>query len=242
MSFYQVLSHYYDEIFPKNPIQIDFITKFASNRKKILDVAAGSGNQALALAKAGFEVTAVDLDEQMIESIKQKAHAAQLSIDAFALDMKEIDSIEKIFNMIMCIGNSIVHLDSLDDITNMLKRGYHLLSENGVFIVQTVNYDMVLQRHITELPVIHRAEKGITFIRAYEHLPNKIKFHGTLTVENSVEQKTFNNSVDLYPLTSNELVAAFDTAGFSRVELYGNFKGDSYKSDSPALIAVAYKG
>jgi len=241
MSFYQVLSRFYDDIFPKNPVQIEFLNRFTFNRNKILDIAAGSGNQALELAMAGHQVTAIDLDEVMIKTIKQKASARKLQLDAYALDMKNIETLDKSFDMIMCIGNSIVHLDSIDDISLTLKKIYHLLSKNGALIVQTVNYDRILQHNITELPVIHHAEKGITFVRTYEHAQKKIKFHGTLTIDNSFEQQTFQNCVELYPLTSNELMNAMGIAGFSTVELFGNFKGDSYHNDSPALIAVGYK-
>ncbi len=69
MGFYEQISKYYDYIFPAGKEQIDFIeTAAGTPPKKVLDIACGSGGYSVALAKDGYSVTAVDLDEKMVES------------------------------------------------------------------------------------------------------------------------------------------------------------------------------
>lgn len=43
MTFYQVLSPYYNEIFPANEKQINFITSYLEKGHSVLDVGAGTG-------------------------------------------------------------------------------------------------------------------------------------------------------------------------------------------------------
>ncbi|WNS76532.1 methyltransferase domain-containing protein [Bacillus sp. DTU_2020_1000418_1_SI_GHA_SEK_038] len=242
MTFYQVLSQYYDDIFPSNPAQLSFIKSVINNKAKLLDIAAGAGNQAIELAKSGYNVTAVDLDQKMVEKIEQKRTGHQVNLTALKLDMRDINHFkDQSFDAAICIGNSIVHLESHAEISKTLKKISNVLAEDGILIIQTVNYDRVLQHHITDLPLIELPNKGIIFKRTYDHFENKINFNGTLTVNQSSGIHTYTNSVELYPLTSNELNESLIMAGFRKVELFGDFKGSEYSPDSPALIGIAYK-
>ena len=242
MTFYQILSQYYDELFPSNHAQLNFIKTATNNKVRLLDIAAGAGNQAIELAKSGYTVTAVDLDQKMVDKIEQKRTDHQVNLSALKLDMKNIDYFnDHSFEAAICIGNSIVHLESYAEISKTLKKIWDVLAEEGILIIQTVNYDRILQHNITDLPLIELPNKGITFKRTYDHFVNKIKFNGTLTVNQSEGIQTFTNSVELYPLTSKDLNESLKSAGFRKVELFGDFKGSEYTPDSPALIGIAYK-
>lgn len=241
MSFYKMLSQYYDVIFPSNPTQIDFIKRHLNANQSILDIAAGSGNQAIVLAQLGHSVTAIDLDEEMVHKIKEKCGEMN-NLIVSQMDMRHIDQFKPYsFDLVICIGNSIVHLDSLKEIKETIKKMYHLLDEHGTLIIQVVNYNRILEQNITKLPIIEREQEGLTFIRTYEHKNGRILFNGEITVEQNDIKETFANSVELYPLTSHELKDVLTVAGFKQVHLFGDFKGNDYAESSPALIAVAKK-
>jgi demethylmenaquinone methyltransferase/2-methoxy-6-polyprenyl-1,4-benzoquinol methylase len=65
------------------------IIRAASSRKctRILDVACGTGEQAVMLAKAGFEVNAVDLSPAMLAVARRKSPAAVTYLHANAQNM-----------------------------------------------------------------------------------------------------------------------------------------------------------
>lgn len=56
-----------------------------SNDTKILDVATGTGRGAIALAKMGFNVTGVDLSEEMLKKARQKSKEERLENVNFEL-------------------------------------------------------------------------------------------------------------------------------------------------------------
>ena len=75
----------YEEVF--EPFSIAFAEMAidclgAGAGMRVLDVGAGSGGAALALARRGFQVTAIDASEKMIERIKVRAEAVGAGVSA----------------------------------------------------------------------------------------------------------------------------------------------------------------
>ncbi|QOY36531.1 class I SAM-dependent methyltransferase [Anaerobacillus isosaccharinicus] len=237
MEFYNQLSQYYDIIFPLNKQSVDFIKEHLVDGP-VLDLAAGTGNHALALARDGFQVTATDLDENMVVKIKEKAALDEVTIIALPLAMEELDQLkDKSFSTIICLGNSLVHLNSLESVKSVTTTIYDLLDQNGKLMIQIVNYDRVLNEGITELPLINREKEQISFRRIYKHEENKILFKGELTIGG----ETLENEISLLPITSQQLVDVLTSVGFSKINLFGSFKGEPFEINSPALIIEATK-
>lgn len=235
MDFYKQLSEFYDIIFPLNEQSIHFIAE-KIDIGPILDLAAGTGNHAIALAKKGYDVTATDLDQNMIEKVEQKASVNNVSINTLQLAMEELDQLsENRFSSIICIGNSLVHLQNLEDVATVVSQMRDLLNENGKLLIQVVNYDRVLSEGITELPIIER--ENVAFYRTYEHQNDKIIFKGKLIAE----EQTYENEVSLLPLTSRHLQQILNKANFKEIKMYGSFKGETFTEASPALIIEATK-
>lgn len=245
MSFYDEISQYYDKIFPAGQEQLSFIKEAAGNKAtKILDIACGSGTYSLELAKEGYKVTAVDIEDEMIRKLQDKAVRDKLDIKAFACNMTELEErLAKNYQVLFCIGNSLVHLKSLDEIEDALRQMYNLASVDGVIIIQIMNYDRIIKLGLKELPTIINEEEGIEFIREYNHKPElgKIDFNTTLIVKVGSETKSFKNTVELLPLLSHQLTSIVEKVGFKRYECYGDFKGSPYTEDSYMLVLKAFR-
>ncbi|QGU96312.1 methyltransferase domain-containing protein [Clostridium bovifaecis] len=239
MGFYEEFSKHYDVVFPLGEAQLNFIKKRAKDKKRILDLAAGTGNYSIALAKEGYDVVAIDLDSEMVRKIKEKARGKEVKIRAISMDMKEVDKIEDKFDLIFCIGNSLVHLDSKEEIEEVISKLYNLLNKDGVLIIQIINYDRIIEKNIKGLPTIDRSEKGIRFVRDYEEKDGKILFKTKLIIKSGEE--VYENCVPLYPLLSRDLDNILRTSGFSSIEIYGGFNEAEYNVDSMVTIISAMK-
>ncbi|MFZ5988803.1 MAG: class I SAM-dependent methyltransferase [Bacillota bacterium] len=243
MGFYDEISRYYDYIFPVGTLQLEFIKESSkSPGKRILDVACGSGGYSIELAKAGYKVTAVDIEDEMIIKVKDKADKAGLNIEAYKCDMRELsDTIGGKFDTIFCIGNSIVHLSSLHEVKEALKQMKGLLDEEGSLILQIINYDRIIKHNLTQLPPIRNDEIGLEFIRKYEYVEDKnvINFNTTLAVENKTRSDVFTNSIELFPIMSMEFEEVLKEAGFEGLEFYGDFNYAPYDENSYMLVVKA---
>lgn len=235
--FYSEIARYYDHIFPLSKATVDFIKESVGEvPKDILDVACGSGLYSEALNEAGYHMTAIDLDEQMIGQLQQKNNGIQAKV----LNMLEIGKLDQTFDMIFCIGNSIVHLKNNQEIRNFLESCYQSLKPQGKLLLQVVNYDRILDKGIKSLATIENENIGLRFERNYDYLQeqHKINFNTVLTVNG----ERLENNVLLHPIKSEELLELFKQAGFSDVEFFGSFKKEPFHSlGSIPLVAIGTK-
>lgn len=236
MSFYDTLSKYYDIVFPLNKDTLNMLEKNFKDKVELLDVACGSGSYSLALQDLGHNVTAIDLDSTMIQKLKEKNHG---NIHCRAMNMLHIDKLEKKFQGIFCIGNSLVHLNNQEEIGLFFKKVYQSLENQGVFIFQIINYDRILRDNVQGLPTIEKPEAGLSFERKYSLLNGKIHFKGIISLENG---ESFENVVELYPLQSHAIITELVKAGFKTYDLFGSFTEAPYRDESMATVVVARKG
>lgn len=241
MSFYQQLAPYYHHIFKINPAQVQFVVDSIQKKEaSILDIGCGIGTLSLALSHNFKTVTGIDLDAEMVNYAVKKLEQVSGTVDFHQLGMLDISNQfpKKTFDGIVCFGNTLVHLDSLEEVHDFITQSKSILKPRGKLLIQMVNYDRILSNEIKHLPLIENDE--IRFEREYvfHAMQRTIDFNTTLTVK-STQQKIV-NSVLLLPILHEELNRLIKMAGFLNVNYYGNFNKEPYTIDSPALIVAAW--
>ncbi|QNO16260.1 class I SAM-dependent methyltransferase [Alkalicella caledoniensis] len=231
MDFYSRFSQYYDLIFPPQKAQGKFLSKYYNDHKCVLDIACGTGSYTKEIARnSHVEVIGIDLDSDMIIKAREKSKDLG-NIRFLELNMLDIDKLEKKFDLIYCIGNSLPHLKPYE-IKEALKMIYNTLNSKGNLVIQTVNYD----RRPEKLPTIINEEHNITFTRDYSYSGQSVEFCTVLQGQDfKVEGK-----VSLYPIRSTELIQWLKEIGFVNIQLFGDFNEGEYKpTESTSLVVVA---
>jgi cyclopropane fatty-acyl-phospholipid synthase-like methyltransferase len=103
--------------------------------KSVLDFACGTGAQAVGLARAGYQVTAADLNEEMLEIARKKA--AGMKIEFVNADMRTAELGRH--DAVICLFNAIGHL-SHDECRAFFKRAYNHLNPQGIFVTDIINF------------------------------------------------------------------------------------------------------
>ncbi|MCD6140438.1 MAG: class I SAM-dependent methyltransferase [Thermococcus sp.] len=138
---YTVLAEYYDAIYRRRAErvrdEIDFVEEIFKadakrDVKKILDLACGTGNPTLELAKRGYEVTGMDLHEEMLEVAKRKAKREGLTIEFIQGNALEVDSNQE-FDAVTMFFSSIMYFDE-NDIKKLFSSVVKALKSGGVFV------------------------------------------------------------------------------------------------------------
>ncbi len=238
MEFYQQISKYYDLIFPAGDEQVKFLKEVAGNPPKaVLDVACGTGEYSVGLAEQGYQVTAVDRDAKMLEGLQEKVKAKGCALDYLEADMSDMDKkLSFKFNLVFCIGNSLVHLDNMQEIKEFLKKARNMLENDGSLVLQIINFDRIILREIKSLPTIENKTAGLSFERIYDYQKqnNTILFKTKLNVEG----RSFENQVSLYPLRQDELTEALHEAGFKKMKLFGDFNGNEFDKYNSFMLVL----
>jgi len=242
LDFYQSISAYYDRIFPTDPTALSFLDSRAGPGSRILDIACGTGGYSIALAERGHRVTGVDLDGAMIRSARSKARDLDDALDFRVMDMLSMtDALDPGFDLVFCIGNSLVHLETDEQIGQLLDDCRTLLRPEGVLVVQIINYDRILAKGLTSLPTLRDDAAALEFLRAYDLDPagRVVIFRTELRVGGDEDQRVIRNQIPLRIVTSEQLTRLVRTAGFQSLELFGGFDGRPLGPESLPLILSA---
>ena len=241
MSFYQQIAPYYHHIFKINQDQVHFVQqKIIDESAHLLDVGCGIGTLSFELSHYYSQITGIDLDTEMIHYALNRQDNKLNTLQFHQLSMLELNQKfdKNSFDGIICFGNTLVHLNSLEQVMDFLKQSKSVLKSEGKLLIQLVNYDRILSKEIKELPLIENDE--ILFERKYRYhaKTNRIDFNTLLTVKSTHQQ--IKNGVVLLPILKSELEQLLKKAGFQNCNFFGNFKGEMYDLDSPALIVEAW--
>ncbi len=241
MAFYSSISIAYDQLFPLNPAQAEFVDSCFANSvsgKKIVDAGCGTGSLAIQLARRSAQVFGFDSDSMMIDVAREKQpQALNLKFKVGDLVDELPDFEENKYDGILCFGNTLVHLIRKERIKEFIKHSSQLLKMGGKLLIQIINYDRVLKERVDSLPTINT--DNYEFIRKYHHQSDGlINFETVLSEKSSCDQTV--NSVLLLPVKKQEfeeLLAQY----FTNVSFYGDFKKSPWRRDSFHLVVEAIK-
>ncbi|MBN2354777.1 methyltransferase domain-containing protein [candidate division KSB1 bacterium] len=102
--------------------------------KSILDVGCGKGGTAIALAKAGADVTAIDLDSQRMHLLQEKIDQIHLTLNIQTIPIEKMEQTDAYHAIVL--WDVLEHLASPETI---LKQLYKLLRPQGLLCIATPN-------------------------------------------------------------------------------------------------------
>ena len=237
--FYESIAKVYDYIFPKNRKQLEFVEsiKKISNEEKILDIGCATGNLTELLGEKTRNIIGIDLDKELLKEAKDK----HPNLNFENMNMLEVNEKfeENSFDRVVSFGNTLVHLDSREEVEEFFQKVYKTLKFNGFFIVQIINYNRVIEKNIKNLPTIDNEK--VKFVRDYEYDKSigKVDFITELTIKEA--NLNIKNNIKLLALTKIEIQKFLGETGFRNIEFYGDFEGRELSDNSEALIFVAQK-
>jgi 2-polyprenyl-3-methyl-5-hydroxy-6-metoxy-1,4-benzoquinol methylase len=239
--FYTSISKYYSEIFPYQPAQLQFVKNRVGelNNKNILDIGCATGELAFQLAGNGAKVTGIDLNEGLLQQAKTTKIHPNLCFQPGDMLELESDFQPGQFDVVLCFGNTLVHLPTVELIQQMLNGVFTVLKHGGQFLLQILNYDYILGESITELPLIET--ENIRFIRKYRFEENTplVRFQTELVLK--MENKSVLNETPLFALQSAQLTGLLQNAGFKEIELFSSFKIEPFGGNHFPLVVSCKK-
>ncbi len=241
MDFYEMIGQYYNDLFPPSEAQIQFLTQQLEPNSKVLDMGCATGGYAMALAEKGHHVTAADLDGDMVAQLQNESQRRNLNLQTYTMDLRNISELPETYDLIYCIGNTIVHLKDLSEVRQFINDAYDKLKPGGKLVIQSVNYDRILKDQVQKLPDIIREQPPLTFIRRYDHTEGSIDFIGELSLGTGETIEKWTAHTRLLPILKDDLVHVFKAIDFSAINCFGDFKMTTFTLESPALVTLTIK-
>ncbi|BDU68472.1 hypothetical protein GETHOR_05730 [Geothrix oryzae] len=216
----------------------------AAPSRRVLDLGCGTGEHARFLASLGFEPTGVDASPSQVEAARLAdpgGRYVQGSLTALP------GLVEPGFGAALCVGNTLPHLTEADDLRRCFTGLASRLLPGGRFLLQTLNYDRILDRGERTFPVMVRpGEEGAetVFLRLMTPQPDgRITFTpatlrwrpGTGAPLELVSAE----EIQLRGWRRAEVEALLQESGFEVREVLGTMTGESWSPASPDLVVLA---
>ncbi len=245
MDFYDEIADDYEDIV-NGTERIDAADRFAAwlieahDVRRALDVACGTGLYAKALARQGTRVVAADISAGMIE----RARAAGDDDIKWICSPMETIATETTgpFDAILCMGNSLPHLLTDEQLRATLAGFANLLAPGGVAILQLLNYDRVLARAERFVGATRTRNGDREYIRFYDFEPDRVQFNllelrwQGLKCEYQLHQTT------LRPYRPAELRAAVLAAGLAEPTSFDGLQRRPFdESQSQGILLTAHR-
>jgi glycine/sarcosine N-methyltransferase len=228
----------------------------------VLDAACGTGMHAIALARRGYTAAGADLSAGMVERARANAATAGLEVRfetagfgdlARAFDTTLANGRKRRgFDAVLCLGNSLPHLLTPQDLAGALADFCACLRPGGLLLIQNRNFDAVLancERWMA--PQSHRegGEEWV-FFRFYDLKPTGPLTFNLVTLQRGPAFLTDGEregvwsqrvtSTDLWPLRQNELTHMLEAAGFEGITCWGDMQDAPFDARrSPNLVITA---
>jgi len=202
---------------------IDILKKRA--KQNVLDVATGTGFHSVQLLKAGFDVTSVDGNAEMLTKALTNAHIRNLKLHTVNADWRWLNKdIHRNYDAIICLGNSFTHLHSEMDRRRVLTEFYAALKWDGILILDQRNYDSMLDHGFSSKHKYYYCGENVTaepeyvdkgLARFRYSFPDGSVFH-----------------LNMFPLRKAYTRNLMREVGFQKFKTFGDFQ-ETYKDNEP---------
>ncbi len=139
-----------------------------------MDLGAGCGFQSIPLAEAGFKVIAIDTSRDLLAELKKMA--GKLPIDTVEddlLNFRQHGPEES--ELIVCMGDTLTHLDSLAHVKGLFENVYQALERNGRLVISFRDLTVEMKNLARFIPV--RSEDNLIFTCFLEYEKKHVKVH-----------------------------------------------------------------
>jgi len=139
---YDLLATFYDSFIDPEVYKeyINLINEYTTIGTA-LDIGCGTGTLSIELAKAGYDVVATDLSEEMLQVVSYRAKEEDVELEIAMYDL--LDPIDFLFDNIIASMDVINHLTDLEDVEFGFTNIYNSLKQNGIFIFDVLSAEYI---------------------------------------------------------------------------------------------------
>ncbi|MCD8027545.1 MAG: class I SAM-dependent methyltransferase [Erysipelotrichaceae bacterium] len=234
---YENFSYYYDSL-----IYLKFYDdylKFICDHAlfdDVFELACGTGEIAIRLAKTGKDVYAPDLSMDMLEVAKQKAMEENVSLIFQRVDMTDFKTNREV-DLILCLCDSMNYLLDKQQIIQTFKNVYQSLKQDGSFIfdVDSIYKMNTILKDYHE----HSEDEDYIFDWKVELLDNGYVKH-QVYIEDRIENDIVNEFHYQKTYEIDQYIQWLHDVGFHNISYYGDF--EEYHKECERIIFVCQKG
>ena len=184
-----------------------------------IDLGAGCGFQSIPLANLGFSVTAIDLDQKLLNELK--ANASYLDITIIHDDLINFEQyVDNKAELIVCMTDTLLHLESKEKVNTLLQKIFVSLASKGKLIITYRDLAQELSELDRFIPL--RNDEQTIFTCFLEFEPDTVKVHDLVYQKDHNGWKLNKSFYRKLRLSQQWVDRQLKDAGFNQIEFKVN--------------------
>jgi SAM-dependent methyltransferase len=204
---------------------------------RVADLCCGFGRVSLELARRGFSVTGVDITKSFLDAGKDDAAYENLSLEFIQEDVRSFKR-PAFFDLAVNLYISFGYFEDPGEDLLFAKNVYESLKPGASFIIETLGKEIAV-RNFVEAEWFERA--GFMVLTEYEPVDSWSSLKNRWILIHNKDGRRIEKTFIQRLYAASELRKLLFKAGFSAVELYGNWDESPYDNSAETLIAVGRK-
>ena len=223
---------------PKHAREVEsLIERFHPAR--VLDAGCATGLTSRLFAERGVEAVGLDRVGEIVEVARRRYENSGLAVSFHQGRFEKLPkSWNAKFDLIVCLANAIVGVENLTGLNKALRGFHRALEPVGSIVIQLRNFKLVKEGEL--LPVKATVDGQRTYLRMMRRRGTRIELNA-IRIDYSQTPPVFDPfSHEFHALTSPELKAALEKAGFRKVKRFGNLlMTEPFRAISKDLVFAA---
>ena len=206
---------------------------------EVLDCACGTGQHLLMLHDLGLMVSGSDYSPSMIDVASENLQSRGVSIPMEICDFRYLEQkFQQTYGAVVCLTNSLPHLHSDEDLIKALTSMKNRLRGDGLLVLTSgiTDYTLTLPRIET---VVNRQDFSRIFVKEHSTQFLTINILDLFHSEKRLESNQY--EIIYRVLLEKDYRRLLSEAGYTEVEVYGDYQMNPYTKKSMRLIVVARK-
>ena len=175
-----------------------------------IDLGCGNGVQSVALADLGFRVIAVDFNKGLLDELR--ANAGNRNISVVEASITDIGKNAPPGELVVCMGDTITHLDSVEQVEKLLQDIFNVLVPGGRVVFSFREMMLAMEGDNRFIPV--KSDDGRILTCFLEYHEGYVIVHDLLYEKEDGGWKFVASSYRKLRLGLNQLVGMLVKVGF----------------------------
>lgn len=244
MSSYSQFAHVYDRLMTKDVNYekwADYIEnmfdRLGASPRLVCDVACGTGNITIPMARRGYDMTGVDISEEMLNVARDKSEG--LDILFLNQSMTQID-LYGTMGAFLCMIDGVNYVLSPKSLLSFFTKIKRCFMDEGAPFIFDISTEHKLRNIIGSNTFVH-SEKDIFYTWQNRYIESKRLSDMLLTffVKEGTGYRRFEERHLQRAWSVDEILYLLGKAGFSDVEVFGEMSFEKPKSKAERIVFAA---
>lgn len=217
----------------------------------VLDLCCGTGRVTVPIARAGYQCTAVDMNDGMLRRLREtllgEADETRQRVTVVEQDISRLNLPDRSFRLAICAFNSLLCIPSLEGQRAALRSAAAHLGPDGRLALDVINpLSLTLAGDLVPKPFFTRRNPAsgnmYTRFAASDAIDaeQRQRLHGWYDeVASDGTLRRFAYSLHWRPIFRFELELLLELCGLAIVSLEGGHQKEPFESKSPRMFVVA---